>query len=186
MGRNIETGSEEVPGPARGGQPGGACAGCGRVVPRSTAETDAVWCNAGRRRRSLTGSQPRDHGFTIIELLVVITILVILASMGMVSYRNSVVRAREAVLKEDLFRMRDAIDQFHADKGKYPTGLEELVTESYLREIPEDPITRSRETWRTIPAQPDPNNASAEPGIYDVKSGSDQLSLDGTPYAEWE
>ena len=127
----------------------------------------------------------REGGWTIIELLVVVTVISVLASMGMVQYRNSVVRAREAVLKEDLYRMRDAIDQYHADKGKYPQSLEDLVTDGYLREIPEDPITRSSSTWQTVPAESDPTNPSAEPGVYDVKSGSDQTSLDGTPYSEW-
>lgn len=124
-------------------------------------------------------------GWTIIELLIVITVIIILASMGMVQYRNSVVRTREAVLKEDLFRIRDAIDQYHADKGKYPQTLDALVEDGYLREIPEDPITRSKDTWQTVPAEPDPNNPAAEPGVYDVKSGSDQMSLDGSPYADW-
>ncbi|MFN2445812.1 MAG: type II secretion system protein [Vicinamibacterales bacterium] len=129
--------------------------------------------------------QAGERGWTIIELLVVITIVVILASMGMVQYRNSIVRTREAVLKEDLFRMRDAIDQYHADKGKYPQSLEELVTDGYLREIPEDPITQSSSTWQAVPAEPDPNNPAAEPGVYDVKSGSEQTSLEGTAYSEW-
>ncbi|MCA1583738.1 MAG: type II secretion system GspH family protein [Acidobacteria bacterium] len=129
--------------------------------------------------------QAGERGWTIIELLVVITIVVILASMGMVQYRNSIVRTREAVLKEDLFRMRDAIDQYHADKGKYPQSLEELVTDGYLREIPEDPITQSSSTWQAVPTEPDPNNPAAEPGVYDVKSGSEQTSLEGTAYSEW-
>lgn len=126
-----------------------------------------------------------ERGWTIIELLVVITVIIVLASMGMVQYRNSVVRTREAVLKEDLFRMRDAIDQYHADKGKYPQTLEALVEDGYLREIPEDPITRAKDTWQAVPAEPDPGNPASEPGVYDVKSGSDQTSLDGTPYADW-
>jgi len=132
-----------------------------------------------RRRRSA-------HGFTIIELLIVITIIVILASMGMVSYRNSVTRAREAVLKEDLFRMRDAIDQFHADQNKYPASLDELVKEGYLREVPEDPVTRSRETWQAVAAERDATDTNSQPGIYDVKSGAEEMSLDGSPYAEWD
>jgi general secretion pathway protein G len=122
----------------------------------------------------------------MVELLVVISILVILASMGMAQYRNSVVRAREAVLKEDLFRMRDAIDQYYADKTKYPSSLADLVTEGYLREIPVDPFTNSKETWLPVNAEANVNDTTAQPGIYDVKSGSEEMALDGTRYADWE
>jgi general secretion pathway protein G len=125
-------------------------------------------------------------GFTLIELLVVVSLIVILATMGMTQYRNSVIHAREATLHEDLFRMRDAIDQYYADKGKYPSTLDALVTDGYVRKLPEDPFTRSSTTWQTIPAEPDPNNPVAEPGVYDVKSGSDATSLDGTKYSEWD
>ena len=125
-------------------------------------------------------------GFTLIEVLIVITLIVVLASMGMASYTNSVQRAREAVLREDLFRMRDAIDQYYADKTKYPQSLQDLVTDKYLREIPKDPITNSADTWTTVPAEADAANPTAEPGVYDVKSGSEGTSLDGTKYAEWD
>ncbi len=124
-------------------------------------------------------------GFTLIELLVVTALVVVLASLALVGYQNSLVRAREAVLKEDLFRLRDAIDQFYADKNKWPTSLEDLVTDGYVREVPEDPITNSKDTWQTVPAEADPANPSSEPGIFDVKSGSDRMALDGSPYAEW-
>lgn len=125
-------------------------------------------------------------GFTLIEVLVVVSLVVLLASIGMSQYRNSLQFGREAVLKEDLFRMRDAIDQYHADKGQYPQGLEDLVSDGYLREIPRDPITASADTWQTVAAEPDAQNPSGEPGIYDVKSGSDATALDGTPYADWD
>lgn len=126
------------------------------------------------------------RGFTMIELLVVVSIIVILASLGMAQYRQSVVRAREAVLKEDLFRMREAIDQFYADKNKYPASLEDLVSEGYLRDIPVDPITNSKDTWQTVNAEPDGTTAASQVGIYDVKSGSEQQSMDGTNYADWD
>jgi general secretion pathway protein G len=126
-----------------------------------------------------------DRGFTIIELLVVVSIIVILSTMGMSQYRQSVIYARQATLKEDLFRMRDAIDQFYADKGKYPSTLDALVSDGYLRKLPEDPFTKSSSTWQTVPAEPDPNNPVAEPGVYDVKSGSEETALDGTKYSEW-
>ena len=126
------------------------------------------------------------RGFTLIEVLIVITLVIVLASIGMPMYQNSVRRSREAVLREDLYRMRDAIDQYYADKTKYPQTLQDLVTEGYLREIPKDPITNSADTWTTVPVESDPNNPSAEPGIYNIKSGSDAMSLEGTPYAEWD
>src|SRR6476469_8600759 len=123
-------------------------------------------------------------GFTLIELLVVIALITILATMGIVQYRNSIQSSREAVLRTDLFRMRDAIDQYYADKTKYPASLDSLVSEGYLRKLPEDPITKSADTWTTVPAEPDPNNPSAEPGVYDVKSGAQGTSLDGRNYAD--
>ncbi len=132
-----------------------------------------------RRRRT------DASGFTLIELLVVTALVVVLASLALVGYQNSIVRAREAVLKEDLFRLRDAIDQYYADKNKWPQSLQDLVTDGYVREVPEDPITNSVESWQTVPAESDPANPSAEPGIFDVKSGSDRAALDGSPYAEW-
>ena len=97
-----------------------------------------------RRAREISAA-----GFTMIELLIVMTLVMILASIGMVQYRNSVTRAEEAALKENLFRMRDAMDQFYADKNKWPSDLAELVSEGYIREVPTDPITKSKDTWQT-------------------------------------
>jgi general secretion pathway protein G len=128
----------------------------------------------------------RDRGFTLIELMVVVSLIMLLATIGMAQYRNSVVFSRESVLKEDLFRMRDAIDQYYADKGQYPSTLEALVSDGYLRKLPEDPFTKSNSSWQTVPAEPDPNNPTAEAGVYDVKSGSDATALDGTKYSEWD
>ena len=105
-----------------------------------------------------------NRGFTLIEVLIVITLIVVLASIGMASYTNSVQRSREAVLREDLFRMRDAIDQYYADKNKYPQTLSDLVTEKYLREIPKDPTTNSADTWTTVPAEVDANNPARRAG----------------------
>lgn len=131
--------------------------------------------------------RPRaSSGFTLIELMIVMALIVILAGIGLAIYTNSVTRAKEAVLKEDLYRMRDAIDQYHADKNRYPSSLDALVTEKYLRAIPVDPFTNSADTWQTVPAEPDPLNPSIEPGIFDVRSGSDQIALDGTRYSEWQ
>ena len=130
--------------------------------------------------------QLRESGFTLIELLVVLTLIIILSTIGMAQYSRSQTYAKEAVLKEDLFRMRDAIDQYYADKNQYPTTLDALVSEGYLRKIPEDPFTKSTSTWQAVPAEPDPNNPTAEAGVYDVKSGADGTALDGTQYSEWD
>jgi general secretion pathway protein G len=140
---------------------------------------------ARRTQGRLTATSRSARGFTLIEILIVVTLVVVLASVSMATYGNSVRRAREAVLKEDLFRMRDAIDQYYADKQKYPSSLQDLVSERYLREIPKDPMTDSADTWTTVPAEPDPANPAAEPGVYDVKSGSEETSLDGSRYADW-
>ena len=126
-----------------------------------------------------------NAGFTLIELMVVISLIVILASMGLVQYRQSVVRSKEAVLKEDLFRMRDAIDQYYADKNQYPASISALVSDGYLRQVPKDPFTNSESSWQEVPAEPDANNPTAQPGVYDVKSGSDGSALDGSRYADW-
>ena len=129
--------------------------------------------------------EPRAAGFTLIELLIVLALISILAAMGVVQYRNGVRHTQESVLRTDLFRMRDAIDQYYADKNKYPSSLDTLVSDGYMRKIPEDPITKSADTWQTEPAEPDPSNPSAEPGIYNVKSGAQGTALDGSTYADW-
>ena len=108
----------------------------------------------------------------MIELLIVMTLIVILASIGMVQYRTSVTRAEEAALKENLFRMRDAMDQFYADKNKWPADLTELVSEGYIREVPVEPMTKSKDTWQTETAEPDPNNPAASAGGVPPRSSS--------------
>lgn len=135
--------------------------------------------------RRLRARAAAERGWTLIELLIVMSLIVVLSAVAMVGYQNSVQRAREATLKDDLFKMREAIDQYYADKQKWPSSLQDLVTDGYVRKIPEDPITQSADTWQTVAAEADPANPSAEGGIYDVKSGSDKMALDGTPYAEW-
>jgi general secretion pathway protein G len=117
--------------------------------------------------------------------LIVVSLITILAGVALTNYRNSVTAAKESTLKTDLFRMRDVIDQYYADKGKYPASLETLVSEGYMRRIPEDPFTQSADTWQAVPAEPDPANPTAEPGIYDVKSGATGVALDGTNYSDW-
>jgi general secretion pathway protein G len=134
-----------------------------------------------------TGSRTRrrQNGWTLIELVIVMAIITVLASLATVGARNAVLLSREATLKEDLFRMRDAIDQYYADKGKYPSDLSALVTDQYMREVPLDPISNSRDTWQTVPAEPDPANPSADPGIFNVKSGAEGTSLQGQAYTEF-
>ena len=133
--------------------------------------------------RTIVTGNPR--GFTMIELLVVVTLVIVLAGIGMATYTTSVKRAKEAVLAEDLFRMRDQIDQYNADKGTYPPDLNALVTEGYLRQIPKDPMTDSADTWQIVMSEPDPANPNAAPGVYNVKSGAEGTAMDGRPYAEW-
>jgi general secretion pathway protein G len=127
----------------------------------------------------------RTQGFTLVELLIVMAIAVILASVGLALYGTSVTRAKEAALSEDLFQMRKAIDEYYADKQKYPPSLDALVTEKYLREIKPDPFTQSVESWQTTMSEPDAANPSAETGIWNVKSGASGTGTDGRPYSEW-
>jgi general secretion pathway protein G len=126
-----------------------------------------------------------SRGWTLIEMVVVMALIVVLAGLATAQYRNAVTRSREAVLKEDLFRMRDAIDQYYADKNKYPADLQTLVTDGYMREVPRDPFTESADTWQTIPADPDPTTPTAQPGVYNVKSGTDRTAIDGSQYSDW-
>jgi general secretion pathway protein G len=157
----------------------------GRLEGRSGSARNPAASYPITRLRNLESSSLSDRGFTMIELLVVVSLIVILATMGMSQYRSSVIHTRESVLKEDLFRMRDAIDQYYADKGNWPSTLDVLVSDGYMRKIPEDPFTRSTSSWQTISAEPDPNNPTAEPGISDVKSGSEATAIDGTKYSDW-
>ncbi len=130
-------------------------------------------------------SYRRHSGFTLIELMVVMALIVILASVALTMYGNSITRSKEAVLKEDLFRMRDAIDQYYADKNQYPNDLQALVSERYLRAVPQDPFTQSADTWQTVMSETDLSNPQAQSGVSDVKSGSEAIALDGSRYADW-
>jgi general secretion pathway protein G len=131
-----------------------------------------------KQRRSLLG-------FTLIELMIVMAIIAILMSIAVPIYTRSIARAKESVLKNNLFTLRTMIDEYTYDKQKAPQSLQDLVSDGYLRQIPVDPMTSSSDSWITI--QEDALNAvnQTEPGISDVKSGSDKKSSEGTPYSDW-
>jgi general secretion pathway protein G len=123
--------------------------------------------------------RPRS-GFTLVELLVVMAIIAVLLTLAVPRYFGSLDRSKEAVLKEDLFQMRDAIGKYHGDRGKYPESLEALAAEKYLRRVPVDPITESATTWVVV-APEDPQKG----GVYDVKSGAQGKSSDGSAFSDW-
>ncbi len=131
----------------------------------------------------MSGNQQanRQRGFTLIEIMVVVAIIVTILSIAVPFYTTAMVRAKESVLQSNLFTMRSVIDQYTYDKEEPPQSLDELVSEGYLREIPIDPFTESRDTWEMI------NDAgpTGESGLYDVRSGSDRTALNGTLYSEW-
>ena len=131
------------------------------------------------------GAGRGSRGFTLIELLVVVAIIGIIVTVASGQYRRSIQKAKEAVLKEDLYIMRTAINQYFADKGKYPSDLRALVDESYLKSVPVDPITGSTDSWVTEQSQGDEKDISTEPGIADVRSGAQGTSLDGSSFADW-
>ena len=125
------------------------------------------------------------RGFTLIELMVVMAIISIILAIAVPIYQKSIVRAKESVLRNNLFTLRTMIDEYTIDKQKAPESLQALVSDGYLRQIPRDPITNSDETWRVVMEDTPIGGMTSPPGIFDVKSGSDKNSLEGTPYSEW-
>ncbi len=134
---------------------------------------------------SLRADSLGARGFTLIELMIVMAIIAVLVSMALPIYQKSIVRSKESVLKNNLFTMRTVIDEYTYDKQKAPQNLDDLVNEGYLREVPVDPMTGSNSTWKIVMEDALTSVNQTEPGIYDVRSGSDKNSLEGTPYSEW-
>jgi general secretion pathway protein G len=131
------------------------------------------------------GSTRGPRGFTLVELVIVMSIIVILVSIGVPIYTKSILRAREAVLHDQLFTMRQMIDEYTMDKQQAPQSLDDLVSDGYLREIPKDPITNSKSTWKTEMEDSLKSADQTQPGLVDVHSGATGTSLDGTAYSSW-
>ena len=134
---------------------------------------------------SLKARKRSQRGFTLIELLIVMSIIGILASIVVPNYKRNLIKAREAVLMEDLHQMRRAIDAYFADNISYPESLEDLVASKYLRDLPRDPFTKETDTWEEVAPTPNIEGEFAEGGLEDVYSGSDRVGLNGIPYRDW-
>lgn len=136
-------------------------------------------------KMSLSQGRVWQQGFTLIELLIVMTVIGILASIVVPNYQRNLIKAREAVLMEDLYQMRRAIDTHFADHISYPESLDDLVAKKYLRDIPRDPFTEATDTWEEVPPAPSIEGEIAEGGLEDVHSGDDRVGLNGIPYRDW-
>ncbi len=134
---------------------------------------------------SLLHRKISQRGFTLIELMIVMTVIGILASIAVPSYQRHLIKAREAVLMEDLYQMRRAIDAYFADHISYPESLDDLVASKYIRDIPRDPFTQATDTWEEVPPTPSIEGEMAEGGLEDVHSGDDRVGLNGVPYRDW-
>src|SRR6059058_6473101 len=133
----------------------------------------------------VTTRRGRSRGFTLIELMIVISLILILVSISIPVYNQSILRAKESVLKQDLFQMRSLISQYTLDKQKAPQALDDLITAGYLKQIPIDPMTNARDTWTVDQEDTLLSVDQQEPGISDVHSGSNAISSDGTAYSTW-
>ena len=146
-------------------------------------------CDSGRELRAAPGNSGRrasaGAGFTLVELMIVVSIMLLLIAVAAPIYRNSIIRAREAVLRDNLFTLRQLIDEYTLDKQKAPQSLEDLATAGYLREIPRDPFTGNNTSWEVVMEDAMMAVDQTQPGLVDVRSGSSQVSLEGTPYNTW-
>jgi general secretion pathway protein G len=133
-------------------------------------------------RRSARGARGASRGFTLIEILIVVMIIGILVTLAQPSFHRAVSSAKEATLKENLFVLRDVIDQYYADNGKYPQALTDLVEKGYIRRVPKDPLTGSTENWVLVQAT---DEQGQQAGVYDVRSGSEAVAGDGSKYSDW-
>jgi general secretion pathway protein G len=131
------------------------------------------------------GFKRAQRGFTLIELMVVMAIISVLIAIAVPIYQKSIIRAKESVLRSNLFTLRNMIDEYTVDKQKAPDSLQELVSDGYLRQVPQDPMTGSDDTWKVIMEDTPVGGGSSSPGIFDIRSGSDKKALDGTSYSDW-
>lgn len=139
----------------------------------------------GKAAASPRAADRRRFGFTLIELMIVMAVIAVLMSIALPIYSRTIQRSKESVLKNNLFTLRTVIDEYTYDKQKAPQTLDDLVSDGYLRQVPIDPMTGTADSWKLI--MEDANNAAnqQEPGIWDVRSGADGTSLEGTPYSDW-
>src|SRR2546423_4452566 len=138
---------------------------------------------AGPHNPKSESRNPKSIGFTLLELMIVISIIIILAAVALPQYHKTIMHARETVLKDDLHKMRELIDQYAADKGKLPQSLDDLISAGYMREVPKDPITDNKD-WNVVTGD-DPYSTEGGTGVTDVHSSSSEVSTEGTPYTEW-
>jgi general secretion pathway protein G len=151
-----------------------------RQIAEDSRQKVAEW---SMRRTRLFSCGTLQAGFTLLELMIVISIIIILAAIALPQYQKTIMHARETVLRDDLFKMRSLLDQYAADKGQLPQSLDDLVTSGYVRELPVDPFTGQKD-WAPSTGD-DPNSSEGGQGVTDVHSASPEISTEGTPYSEW-